>query len=232
MLEIDKLSVSYGTVHALQEVDLEIAGGGSVARRHRTQRRRKVHLARRCFRASPADRGLNPLSRPGHYPPLGRVATAPRHGEVLSAYKHISGSYRPRAALTRRMAPRRRSGLGCHRGHGSRRLSRRESRTNRLWRAASGRCGACADRPAAALAFGRTWCRPFSRGNASSVSACPLLVGERRIAAVVVEHDVDAVFACCGVVTVLDLGRHLATGAPAEIRADQRVITAYLGSAA
>ena len=28
MLEIDKLSVSYGTVHALQEVELEIAGEG------------------------------------------------------------------------------------------------------------------------------------------------------------------------------------------------------------
>jgi branched-chain amino acid transport system ATP-binding protein len=58
------------------------------------------------------------------------------------------------------------------------------------------------------------------------------LVVERNIAAVVVEHDVDAVFACCGIVSVLDLGRHLATGSPAEIRADARVIAAYLGSAA
>jgi branched-chain amino acid transport system ATP-binding protein len=58
------------------------------------------------------------------------------------------------------------------------------------------------------------------------------LVHERGIVAVVVEHDVDAVFACCDVVTVLDLGRRLATGSPAEIRADRRVITAYLGSAA
>ncbi len=58
------------------------------------------------------------------------------------------------------------------------------------------------------------------------------LVAERGIAAIVVEHDVDAVFACCSVVSVLDLGRHIATGAPAEIRADARVIAAYLGSAA
>ncbi len=58
------------------------------------------------------------------------------------------------------------------------------------------------------------------------------LVGERGISAVVVEHDVDAVFACCGMVTVLDLGAHLATGRPAEIRADPRVVAAYLGSAA
>jgi branched-chain amino acid transport system ATP-binding protein len=58
------------------------------------------------------------------------------------------------------------------------------------------------------------------------------LVRERKIAAVVVEHDVDAVFACCGTVTVLDLGRHLATGTPQEIRADPRVVAAYLGTAA
>ena len=58
------------------------------------------------------------------------------------------------------------------------------------------------------------------------------LVAERRIAAVIVEHDVDAVFSCCDVVTVLDLGRRLATGNPAEIRADARVVEAYLGSAA
>jgi branched-chain amino acid transport system ATP-binding protein len=58
------------------------------------------------------------------------------------------------------------------------------------------------------------------------------LVRDRKMAAVIVEHDVDAVFACCGRVTVLDLGRHLATGTPAEIRADRRVVAAYLGSAA
>jgi branched-chain amino acid transport system ATP-binding protein len=49
---------------------------------------------------------------------------------------------------------------------------------------------------------------------------------------VVVEHDVDAVFACCGTVTVLDLGRHLATGTPQENRTDPRVVAAYLGTAA
>ncbi|MET4208593.1 ATP-binding cassette domain-containing protein [Bradyrhizobium sp. LA2.1] len=58
------------------------------------------------------------------------------------------------------------------------------------------------------------------------------LVRERGIAAIVVEHDVDAIFACCNMVTVLDLGRHLATGSPDAIRADRRVIAAYLGTAA
>lgn len=58
------------------------------------------------------------------------------------------------------------------------------------------------------------------------------LAAERNIAAVVVEHDVEAVFALSDVVTVLDLGRHLATGTPAEIRANPQVIAAYLGTAA
>lgn len=57
------------------------------------------------------------------------------------------------------------------------------------------------------------------------------LVRERSIAAVVVEHDIDAVFSTCDTISVMDLGRHLVTGPPAEVRADHRVVTAYLGSA-
>ncbi len=58
------------------------------------------------------------------------------------------------------------------------------------------------------------------------------LVRARNIAAVVVEHDVDAVFSHSDRITVLDLGKHLATDTPAAIRANPQVIAAYLGSAA
>ncbi len=58
------------------------------------------------------------------------------------------------------------------------------------------------------------------------------LVRQRGVTALVVEHDVDAVFRFCDEVTALDLGRLLLTGAPATVRADARVITAYLGTAA
>ena len=58
------------------------------------------------------------------------------------------------------------------------------------------------------------------------------LVRERNLTAIVVEHDVDAVFRFCKSITALDLGRVLLTGTADEVRRDQRVITAYLGSAA
>ena len=58
------------------------------------------------------------------------------------------------------------------------------------------------------------------------------VVRERNVIAMVVEHDVDAVFRFCDSITALDLGRLLTTGSPDEVRSDPRVITAYLGTAA
>ncbi len=58
------------------------------------------------------------------------------------------------------------------------------------------------------------------------------LCRERDVAVLLVEHDVEGVFRICDSMTVLDLGAVLASGTPAEIRADERVIKAYLGSAA
>ncbi len=58
------------------------------------------------------------------------------------------------------------------------------------------------------------------------------LVKQRGVTALVVEHDVDAVFRFCDAVTALDLGQVIVTGTPEAVRADKRVITAYLGTAA
>jgi branched-chain amino acid transport system permease protein len=44
-----------------------------------------------------------------------------------------------------------------------------------------------------------------------------------------VEHHADLVFDVCDHVTVLNLGRQLAAGTPAEIRAHKEVVSAYLG---
>jgi ABC-type branched-subunit amino acid transport system ATPase component/ABC-type branched-subunit amino acid transport system permease subunit len=45
-----------------------------------------------------------------------------------------------------------------------------------------------------------------------------------------VEHHADLIFDICDRVTVLNLGKELASGTPAEIRAHQEVINAYLGA--
>jgi branched-chain amino acid transport system ATP-binding protein len=50
-----------------------------------------------------------------------------------------------------------------------------------------------------------------------------------RYTIVLVEHDMDAVFALADCVTVLVYGRVIATGAPASVRANPEVRSAYLG---
>ncbi len=50
-----------------------------------------------------------------------------------------------------------------------------------------------------------------------------------RFPMVLVEHDMTAVFALADRISVLIYGRILASGTPAEVRADPQVVTAYLG---
>lgn len=58
------------------------------------------------------------------------------------------------------------------------------------------------------------------------------LCKERGVAVLLVEHDVDGVFRTCDQITVLNLGKVLASGEPAEVRKNADVVRAYLGSAA
>lgn len=52
---------------------------------------------------------------------------------------------------------------------------------------------------------------------------------KRRTSILLVEHDMDAVFALADRVSVLVAGKRIATGAPEDIRVDPRVREAYLG---
>jgi branched-chain amino acid transport system ATP-binding protein len=128
--------------------------------------------------------------------------------------------------------------------------ARREAALREPARAALARVGltARADEPAAALSHGEH--RPLELAMALAGKPRMLLLDEpmagmgadesvrmvtllrelkREVAILLIEHDMEAVFALADRITVLVYGRVIASGAPADIRANTEVRDAYLG---
>lgn len=55
-------------------------------------------------------------------------------------------------------------------------------------------------------------------------------VNENGVTTVLIEHDIDVVFSLCNRVVVLNLGEKIADGDPAQIRQNEQVKQAYIGT--
>ncbi len=74
---------------------------------------------------------------------------------------------------------------------------------------------------------------PFAGMNPEETRRMMRLVAtlrDRGITILLVEHDMQAVMGLCDTITVMNFGRFLAEGTPAQIRNDPEVVEAYLGS--
>ncbi len=75
-------------------------------------------------------------------------------------------------------------------------------------------------------------CAGLTRAESAGLAALIRRIREDGIAVVLIEHDMDFVMAVADRIVVLNFGRKIAEGLPAEIRDNDEVIAAYLGTKA
>ena len=80
----------------------------------------------------------------------------------------------------------------------------------------------CLDEPAAGL----------DTGESEELGRQLRALADKGHSMLLIDHDMGFVLSVCDRIYVLEFGKVIASGPPATVRKDERVITAYLGSAA
>ena len=68
------------------------------------------------------------------------------------------------------------------------------------------------------------------RGREQIGQFAMFVVAHSAVGTFLVDHDMELVLSACDYIYVLEFGKLIAEGTPAEIRKNPRVITAYLGA--
>lgn len=244
VLALERLSVRYGGVQALADVDLEVHSGQLVgligpngagkttlidATSGFTRCTGKVTLGGAdVTRLAPHQRARRGLARTWQSSELFddltvrenlRVAS-PDPGWKLNLRELWSGGARGSEAADRALAE---VGLDGHADEAADELSQGQRKLVGVARALVSQPQVmCLDEPAAGL----------DTGESAELGNRLRAIVNRGLAMLLVDHDMGLVLSVCDHVVVLNFGKVIARGTPEEIRRDHTVIEAYLGQAA